>query len=117
MWTNTVCGHPAPGESSPEAIERRLAFELGITAHSIRLLLPSYRYRTPSFRGVVEHELCPVFSAVTDADPQPNPDEVSAWRWMQWSEFVASAKGDPDDTFSWWCKDQLQEIEESALPI
>jgi isopentenyl-diphosphate Delta-isomerase len=117
VWTNTVCGHPAPGESCPEAIERRLAFELGITAHSIRLILPSYRYRTPSFRGVVEHELCPVFSAVSDAEPQPNPDEVSAWRWMQWREFVASAKGDPEDAFSWWCKDQLQEIDESALPI
>src|SRR5205085_6984553 len=30
MWTNTVCGHPGPGEDDAAAIARRARFELGI---------------------------------------------------------------------------------------
>lgn len=40
MWTNTVCGHPGPGEDDPAAIARRAAFELGLQVDELRPALP-----------------------------------------------------------------------------
>ena len=40
VWTNTCCGHPAPGEAIEDAVVRRVGQELGITLHDLRLVLP-----------------------------------------------------------------------------
>jgi isopentenyl-diphosphate delta-isomerase len=107
VWTNSVCGHPAPGESFTEAIERRLDHELGMTAGRVEVVMPDYTYRTPAFRGIVEHEFCPVFVARAESEPRPNRAEVATYRWMRWPDFVFAALSDTADAFSWWSKNQL----------
>jgi isopentenyl-diphosphate delta-isomerase type 1 len=107
VWTNSVCGHPQPGESMEEAISRRLQYELGMTADRLEVVLPAYRYVAPPYEGVVENEYCPVYLARAASDPRPNPEEVEAFEWMPWQEFVARARGDAENTYSWWCRDQL----------
>jgi isopentenyl-diphosphate delta-isomerase len=115
VWTNTVCGHPAPGESFEAAIQRRLDYELGMTAQDIAVALPNHLYRAPPFAGIVEYEFCPVFVARLRSAPQPNPIEVDACAWIEWDEFVRRARVDDDDTYSWWCKNQLRELEGDPL--
>jgi isopentenyl-diphosphate Delta-isomerase len=110
VWTNTVCGHPAPGESFVHAIERRLDHELGMTADGIEVVLAEHVYRAPPFRGIVEHEFCPVYLARTRSEPRPNRAEVAECRWVRWDDFVRAARADTADRFSWWCKNQLKEI-------
>lgn len=107
VWTNSVCGHPAPGESMDDAIARRLQYELGMEVTGLTLVLPNYRYTTPPFNGIIENEFCPVFVARKATDPNPNPEEVEAYKWMTWDDFSAAVQADTDDVWSWWCKDQL----------
>ena len=112
VWTNSVCGHPGPGESFEDAVERRLEHELGMTARDIEVVLPRHVYRAPPFNGIVEHEFCPVFVARARTEPRPNPGEVAEYRWVTWQDFVLAASSDTSDTYSWWCKNQLREIAE-----
>ena len=110
VWTNSVCGHPAPGETLEAALDRRLGEELGMTATGIRVVLPDYRYRAPPFAGIVENELCPVLVGRADGVPDPDPAEVQDWAWIEWDAFLASAAADRADRWSWWCKDQARRL-------
>lgn len=112
VWTNSVCGHPAPGEDTVAAIQRRLKEELGMTAKDFEVVLPRYTYKTPPFNGVIEHEFCPVYAARFVSESQINPAEVEAIRWIAWQDFVREAESDTENKFSWWCKDQLKQIKD-----
>lgn len=112
VWTNSVCGHPAPGEEIEAAIVRRLDNELGMTAHDFKVILPTYTYKTTPYNGIVDHEFCPVYFAKSNDTPQPNPDEVAEYKWMEWDDFVTTASADTDDVWSWWCKDQIKQLKD-----
>ncbi len=109
VWTNSVCGHPGPGESDEAAIARRALDELGMTVRNITPLLPNYRYTTPPFDGIIEKEICPVYAARLADGPQPNPDEVEALTWLTWADYVADITANPDK-YSYWAKDQLKQL-------
>ena len=102
VWTNSVCGHPQESEPMVAAVSRRAAYELGLALDEVRLLLPRFRYRA-EWSGVVENEMCPVFTASVSAEPRPRPDEVDAVRWMAWPAFLheATAAG---SSYSPWCR-------------
>lgn len=91
VLTNTCCGHPAPGEALEDAVRRRLADELGLTAVDLRLVLPDFGYRA-SAGGVEENELCPVFVATLAGTPAPAPAEVESVWWWTWEGFLAAAR-------------------------
>ena len=115
VWTNSVCGHPAPGEGLEAAIDRRLDYELGMTAEGIEVVLPTYRYTTPPYNGIIENEFCPVHIALATSEPNPNPNEIEDYKWVSWEEFVAEAESDTADKHSWWCKDQLKQLKNHPL--
>lgn len=115
VWTNSVCGHPAPGEDIEDAIRRRARYELGLSEISnIQVLLPEYRYKTPPYNGIIENEFCPVYMAYTDAEPAPNPEEVEAYCWLSWDEYVQMLETQPA-VMSYWAKDQYKQLPK-ALP-
>jgi isopentenyl-diphosphate delta-isomerase len=115
VWSNSVCGHPRPGESMIDAIHRRLDEELRMTARDVRVVLPHHTYRAPPYRGIVEYEFCPVYVARATSEPAPNPLEVGACAWIEWKAFVRAAETDTTDTYSWWCKNQLRYLKHHSL--
>ncbi|MGX7827170.1 isopentenyl-diphosphate Delta-isomerase [Actinokineospora sp. 24-640] len=129
VWTNSCCGHPAPGEPPATAVARRLADELGLIGTTrIELVLPRFRYRATMGNGVVENEMCPVYRVVTEGVTAPNPEEVDAVEWVDWPPF-AQAVLSGARAVSPWCELQVRELatlgpdplawplgDESALP-
>jgi isopentenyl-diphosphate delta-isomerase len=108
VWTNSVCGHPAPGEAIEDAIARRANYELGISeVRNLRIVLSDYRYKTPPFKGIVENEICPVYFGLINDDFHPNKDEVEDFKWVSWSDLKEIINKDPD-SYSYWFQDQLK---------
>jgi isopentenyl-diphosphate delta-isomerase len=112
VWTNTCCGHPAPGERPEDAAVRRLEYELRLAPYDLRIALPDFSYRAQA-GGVEEHELCPVFLCRIDGDPTPNPLEVAAFEWRRWDGFVAEARS-AASRISPWAQLQISALEEGG---
>ena len=101
VWTNTCCGHPAPGEPFVEAVRRRTQQELGLVLDDLRLVLPEFRYRVAMADGTVEHELCPVFVARTAGPVHADPAEVANHRWVPWGAWRADVLAGRADVSPW----------------
>jgi isopentenyl-diphosphate Delta-isomerase len=110
VWTNSCCGHPAPGEEIEDAVVRRVRQELGLSLSDLRLLLPWFRYRAVMDSGVVENEMCPVYVATSGDDVRSDPDEVEEHRWEPWPEFRESVLAGRD--VSSWCREQVAQLPE-----
>ena len=108
-WTNSFCGHPSPGEDIFDAVRRRAREELGIALDQLQLTLPTFRYEATMENGTRENEFCPVFTATTLDEVQPNPAEVSAHEWVDWAAFRdAVLAGDRD--ISPWAVRQVADL-------
>lgn len=112
VWTNSCCGHPAPGEAIDDAVRRRVGQELGVEVADLRLVLPRFRYRAEQ-DGVVENEMCPVFVGTARGGLAPDPDEVEEARWEPWHTFRGSVL-DGSREVSTWCREQLAQLPEDA---
>ncbi|QHM76130.1 Isopentenyl-diphosphate Delta-isomerase [Mixta theicola] len=80
LWSNTCCGHPFPQESTRAAAERRLYEEMGLRLPLTPMFELSYNLSLSN--GLTEHEYGHVFFAMSDCQPQLNPDEADASRWL-----------------------------------
>ncbi len=109
VWTNSFCGHPAPGESFDDAVRRRAARELGLEIASLELALPDFRYLAIDASGIVENEICPVYTARAAGPIAANPDEVSEWRWADTAELGLAVSLTPW-AFSPWLALQLPQL-------
>jgi isopentenyl-diphosphate delta-isomerase len=113
VWTNSFCGHPAPAESLTDAVARRAERELGITLDEVTLALPDFRYRATDASGIVEYEICPVFTATTSDEVTPSPDEVAEFNWVD-PVALRSAVDSTPWAFSPWLTLQLPLLSETT---
>ena len=116
VWTNSFCGHPAPGEPIGDAVRRRASDELGLTLGAVTVVLPDFRYRA-EMAGVVELEICPVTVARVPAGavPAPRDDEVADWEWVPWDVF-ADAVTTGGREVSRWCAEQVPLLQRLGPP-
>jgi isopentenyl-diphosphate delta-isomerase len=115
-WSNTCCSHPLPGESAAEAAHRRLMQEMGMDSELTDLF--KFQYKAELENNLTEHEIDHVFWGVTDVQPLPNPDEVMAYRYIDFNELEKEINSTPD-AFSAWFKLIVKEVQQrsSALRI
>jgi isopentenyl-diphosphate Delta-isomerase len=85
-WSNTCCGHPAPGQDTAAAAARRLSDELGIDPGHITPLTEAgvFRYQAADpGSGTVEREWDHILIAtLTGGTPEPDEAEVSGYAWI-----------------------------------
>lgn len=109
VWTNSFCGHPAPGESFTSAIERRAEAELGCRVTEITEVLPDFRYRAVDASGVVENEICPVFTARLVGEVRPRTAEVAEFAWVAPADLGRALAAAPF-AFSPWLAEEWAQL-------
>lgn len=106
VWTNSFCGHPGPGEETEDAVRRRAEQELGLRLDRLELRLPDFRYRAVDASGVVENEICPVYTARAASPLNPRENEVMEVQWADPLQLTAAVAAAPW-AFSPWLTLQL----------
>ncbi|MFC9928965.1 isopentenyl-diphosphate Delta-isomerase [Streptomyces sp. NPDC127190] len=89
VWSNTCCGHPYPDEPPQDAAVRRVREELGLVDVSLRTA-GTVTYEHPDeISGLVEKEYNHLFVGVVEAKPEPDPEEVGDYRFVNRAELDA----------------------------
>ena len=114
VWTNSFCGHPAPGEEMADAVRRRAQLELGLEIEGLELVLPDFRYLAIDASGIVENEICPVYIARAAGPVEPNPAEVAEWHWTEPGSLGLAVSSTPW-AFSPWLALQLPQLQAEAV--
>jgi isopentenyl-diphosphate Delta-isomerase len=100
LWTNTCCSHQRLGETNIEAGKRRLREEMGFETELSELF--SFIYKAPFDNGLTEHELDHVLLGHYSGEPEVNPEEVAAWKWMDLEAVKRDLEAHPDRYTAWF---------------
>lgn len=100
-WTNTCCSHQRLNETNINAAQRRLMEEMGMEC----TLQPvfNFTYLAQMENGITEHEYDHVFFGVSNATPQPSPQEVAAYKYITMQELAAGLDANPH-LYTQWLK-------------
>ncbi len=107
LWTNACCSHPQKDEDVEKSALERLAFEMGLECDIHKLF--SFIYNTPVENGLIEHELDHVFIGFTNAEPQPNREEVQNYRWIHPEELLQEMQEHPL-RFTYWFRKSVGQV-------
>jgi isopentenyl-diphosphate delta-isomerase len=98
-WSNSCCSHPRKGEELENAVQRRLAEELGIGAPLKHLFTFQYHAR---FRNVgSEREMCAVYIGKSNDKIVMNPNEIAEWKWVSINNLTSELAKHPERYTPW----------------
>lgn len=100
LWTNTCCSHPRDGETTEEAVHRRLQEEMGFDCEVRKMF--DFIYKAELDLGMTEHELDHLFIGYYDGLPQINKNEVAAWKWMSIDDVKSDIEAAPQNYTEWF---------------
>jgi isopentenyl-diphosphate delta-isomerase len=100
LWTNTSCSHPAPGETSLDAAHRRLDQEMGLASELTEIF--HFTYIQELENNLTEHEIDHVFWGVTDNVPNPHPDEVMSYKYINFNDLKMDMNQNPNTYTAWF---------------
>ena len=107
LWTNTVCSHPRANENTSDAAHRRIVEEMGFDCDFEEAF--SFVYKADVGQGLTEHEFDHVFIGESNTLPNPNPEEVDSYKYVNLDWVVQYVKAHPDN-YTVWFKIALKEV-------
>ncbi len=99
LWANACCSHPRAGEKLSDAVQRRLAEELGIEA-AVRELFSFVYFQ--QYDGLSEYEYDHVFLAEYSGDVRYDRNEVEEVMWIELSELARDVTDNPQKYCTWF---------------
>ncbi|WP_154627263.1 isopentenyl-diphosphate Delta-isomerase [Providencia sp. wls1943] len=102
QWANSCCSHPRPQEDTHDAALRRLAEELGFSTSLTHV--DEFIYKADVNGGLIEHEYDHLFVGYYDNQVIPNPEEVSATRWVSLETLAQEISTHPEKFTPWFKK-------------
>jgi isopentenyl-diphosphate delta-isomerase len=99
LWTNTCCSHPKPGETTSDAVKRRLQEEMGMACNVSYGF--NFTYQANFDNNLIEHEFDHVYFGISDELPLPNPDEVANFKYCNLTTLGKDLKQNPDQYSAW----------------
>ena len=100
LWANTCCSHQRDGESNLDAGKRRLQEEMGFECDLEEKT--SFIYKAPFDNGLTEHELDHIMVGYYNGNPNINPEEVAAYKWMTLEEVKNDIVNQPEIYTAWF---------------
>ena len=107
LWANTCCSHPIRGEKQEDSIHRRLKEEMGFDCDLMRMF--NFIYKVKLDNDLTEYEFDHVYLGRFDGDPNPNPDEVNDWKWMDLEKVKDDIKMNPQ-TYTYWIRQAFDQF-------
>ena len=100
LWTNTACSHPRTGEKTADAAHRRLNEEMGFDCDIEEVF--HFIYKQNVGDGLIEHEFDHVFMGTSNSKPQPDPEEVSDWKYVNMDWLLKDVEDHPENYTVWF---------------
>ena len=100
LWTNTCCSHQREGESNIEAGKRRLQEEMGFSTELKDTV--SFIYKAPFDNGLTEHEFDHILVGYYNEEPNLNPEEAHAYKWVSLEDLKKNMKDNPGIYTAWF---------------
>lgn len=100
LWTNTACSHPRTGEKTDDAAHRRLVEEMGFDCDIQEVF--SFVYKSNVGQGLIEHEFDHVFMGTSDIKPEPDPEEVSDYKYVDMDWLIKDVEENPRNYTVWF---------------
>ena len=100
LWTNACCSHPAPGQTTEEAAQKRLREEMGFSIPLQKGF--SFIYKAAFDNGLTEHEFDHVFTGLYDGAVNPAPEEVSDYCYRSMDTIRNALANDPGAYTAWF---------------
>ncbi len=100
LWTNTCCSHQREGETNIEAGKRRLQEEMGFSTELKDTV--SFIYKAPFDNGLTEHEFDHILVGKFDGEPDLNPEEAAAYKWLSLEEVKKDMQVNPHIYTAWF---------------
>lgn len=107
LWTNTCCSHPKSGEPIEETVHGRLKEEMGFDCDLKEIF--SFSYKVKFDNSLFENEYDHVFIGNFDGKPNPDPEEVDDWKWIDIKELMEDIQENPGN-YTYWLKVSIDKI-------
>lgn len=102
LWTNTCCSHPAPGEDTLQAAQRRLKEEMGFEAPLTKIF--HFVYHAEFENGLTEHEFDHVYAGEFNGPVNFNKEEVSDYVYLSMSQIRERIDKEQENFTAWFVK-------------